>query len=583
MRNYDRVNGLTPKGIERKRAHIVGGGIAGLATAAFFVHDAHMPGENITIYEAEAVNGGCLDAHWDPKAAAFKNRGSRMFERRYECLSYLMEKIPSIQTPGRTLLDETYQANVDNPTRAGLRLMERQGKKRSPTGPLMSPTDGQKMLELMLTPEEQLQGLTVGEWFTPEMFTSDFWYYWAYIFALAPQHSVIECRRYLARFAMYIGKPLLELSMIIHTQYNEYDSLVQPIEVWLKEKGVRFQMETRVRDIETENKGKETLATALVYDDASGHQRVPLTRDDLVFLTNGSMVTNTTWGDNDTVATYNRDTSDLGVFDVWKKLAARDPKFGRPEPFISNIDKSGFYTFTITITGDPTFADFMSAKTGVKPPLIKNGCITIVDSNWMITFFVYGKKYYRNQPDDVDIVHGYCLFCMDKPGNFIKKPARECTGNEIFSELLYHCGLKDKIDQILKHAHVSIAAMPYITSEFMPRRIADRPQVIPDGCVNLAFIGQYVETPADVSFTVESSVRTAMMAVWGLTGLQKPQIPMYEPLFDLRVIAKSLEAAVGSDALSLEILDKIRTSIKGASIERLADAALKHIPEPVVF
>src|SRR4029453_13672143 len=108
---------------------------------------------------------------------------------------------------------------------------------------------------------------------------------------------------------------------------NEYDSLVQPIEVWLKEKGVRFQMETRVRDIETENKGKETLATALVYDDASGHQRTPLTRDDLVFFTNGSMVTNTRWGHNETVVAYNRDTSDLGVFDVWKKLAARDPKF----------------------------------------------------------------------------------------------------------------------------------------------------------------------------------------------------------------------------------------------------------------
>jgi oleate hydratase len=221
-------------------------------------------------------------------------------------------------------------------------------------------------------------------------------------------------------------------------------------------------------------------------------------------------------------------------------------------------------------------------KTGVTPPLIKNGCITIVDSNWMITFFVYGKKYYRNQPDDVDIVHGYCLFCMDRPGNFIKKPARECTGNEIFSELLYHCGLKDKIDQILEHSSVSIAAMPYITSQFMPRRIADRPKVIPDGCVNLAFIGQYVETPADVSFTVESSVRTAMMAVWGLTGLQKPQIPMYEPLFDIRVIAKSLKMAAGTDTLSLEILDKVKSST-GGSTARLLDAALSHMPDPVVF
>ena len=149
---------------------------------------------------------------------------------------------------------------------------------------------------------------------------------------------------------------------------NAHNSIIEPIEKWLKEKGVRFQMETRVRDIETEDKGKGTLATALVYDDASGHQRVSLTPDDLVFFTSGSMVQSTTYGDNHTVATYNRDTTDLGVFDVWKKLAARDPKFGRPEPFISDIGGSAFHTFTVTITGDSTFADYMSAKTGVTPP-----------------------------------------------------------------------------------------------------------------------------------------------------------------------------------------------------------------------
>jgi oleate hydratase len=579
MRNFDRVNARPPAGIETKRAHIVGGGIAGLATAAFLVDDAHMPGESITIYEASAVNGGSLDAVWDPDAAKYKNRGSRMFERRYECLSYLMEKIPSIQTPGLTVLDETYQANVEYPTRSGLRLMERQGKKRSPTSPLMPAADSQKLLELMLTPEEQLQGLTVGDWFSPEMFTSDFWFCWAYIFALAPQHSLIECRRYLARFAMYVGKPLLEMTFIIHTQYNENDSIVQPLEVWLKGKGVRFQMETPVRDIETEDTCVETVATALVFDDAAGRQRIPLTRDDLVFFTNGSMVTNSTWGENDTVATYDRDTTDLGLFTVWEKLASRDPKFGRPEPFISNIDQSGFHTFTITITGDPTFADFMSAKTDVTPPLIKNGCITIIDSNWMITFFVYGKKYYRNQPDDVDIVHGYILFSMDRPGNFIKKPAQECTGNEIWAEVLYHCGLEDKIDQVLEHSHVSIAAMPYITSEFMPRRIADRPQVIPDGCVNLAFIGQFVELPGDCVFTVETSVRTAMMAVWGLTGLDKPMIPLYEPLYDIRVIAKTLELAAASDTLNLETLGNLKDAAP-ASFAQLLDAALDRLPEP---
>ena len=194
-------------------------------------------------------------------------------------------------------------------------------------------------MDLLLSPEAALEGLTCAEWFAPGFFKSDFWYNWAYIFALAPQHSVIECRRYLNRFAMYLGEPMLELTMLIHTKYNEYDSVIRPMEAYLEKKGVRFQKGTRVRDIETEQKGKETVATGLVYDDDSGRQRIKLTRDDLVFFTNGSMVQKTTWGDNDTVVSYDRDTSDLGLFDVWKKLAARDPKFGRPEPFISDIEK----------------------------------------------------------------------------------------------------------------------------------------------------------------------------------------------------------------------------------------------------
>ena len=63
MKNYDRINALPPDGIERKRAHIIGGGIAGFATAAFLIDDAHMPGENITIYEVAELPGVCLDCY----------------------------------------------------------------------------------------------------------------------------------------------------------------------------------------------------------------------------------------------------------------------------------------------------------------------------------------------------------------------------------------------------------------------------------------------------------------------------------------------------------------------------------------
>lgn len=36
MRNYDRINAPPPKDIDKKRAHIIGGGIAGLDGGGFF-------------------------------------------------------------------------------------------------------------------------------------------------------------------------------------------------------------------------------------------------------------------------------------------------------------------------------------------------------------------------------------------------------------------------------------------------------------------------------------------------------------------------------------------------------------------
>jgi len=126
---------------------------------------------------------------------------------------------------------------------------------------------------------------------------------------------------------------------------------------------------------------------------------------------------------------------------------------------------------------------------------------------------------------------------------------------------------------------VSTSMMPYITSQFMPRKISDRPKVIPDGCVNLAFIGQFVELPGDVVFTVETSVRTAMMAAWGLTGLEKPMIPMHQPVNDLRVLAACMKATLNVDETSLANLPAIVLS--SPPLHELI-AFLKDLPNPEI-
>ena len=572
MRNYDHINALPPEGIDVKRAHIVGGGIAGLAAAAFLVSDAHMPAENVTVYESLDVVGGALDAGGDPRAG-YTARGGRELEPSSECMWYLCGKIPSLQTPGLTVLDETHRVNVEEPIYATYRLMERQGALHEITGTMLSPADGQKQLELLLTPEEQLEGLTIQDWFSPEFTDSPFWLLWSSMLAFRPYHSLIEAKRYLSRYAQYAGG-IVHQKGILHTQYNEYDSIVRPLQVWLEGQGVRFRTSTHVRDIETQDQGNETLATALVFDDPAGRHRTELTRDDLVFFTNGSLTQNSTAGDTDTVVALNRDTSDRGIFTIWDQLAARDPKFGRPAAFISDIDRSNFYSFMTTITGDPTFFDYMRAKTGSAAPMC--GANTIVDSSWKLTVGLQGK-YYPGQPDDVHVFWAYGQI-SDVPGDYVKKPMQDCTGAEMLAELLYHCGLEDKIDQILRHAAVRTTAMPYITAQFQPRQIADRPKVIPDGCINLAFMGQFAESPGDCVFTVETSVRHAMIAVWGLTELDKPMIPRYEPLYDIRVLADNLKVSTGGDTLKVETL----LGAAPAADPKVLDDLLSRLPEPTI-
>ena len=105
----------------------------------------------------------------------------------------------------------------------------------------------------------------------------------------------------------------------------------------------------------------------------------------------------------------------------------------------------------------------------------------------------------------------------------MKKPMKECTGKEITAEWLYHLGIPvEDIDRLAGEAcNCTPTMMPYITAFFMPRRAGDRPDVIPDGSVNAAFLGQFAETPRDTIFTTEYSVRTAMEAVYGLCGVDR--------------------------------------------------------------
>ena len=134
----------------------------------------------------------------------------------------------------------------------------------------------------------------------------------------------------------------------------------------------------------------------------------------------------------------------------------------------------------------------------------------------------------------------YSLF-TDVPGDYVKKPMKECTGKEITAEWLYHLGIPvEDIERLSgEECNCTPTMMPYITAFFMPRAAGDRPDVIPDGSVNAAFLGQFAETPRDTIFTTEYSVRTAMEAVYGLCGVDRGVPEVWGSVYDVRELLDS--------------------------------------------
>ncbi|WP_370677195.1 oleate hydratase [Pleomorphomonas sp. PLEO] len=518
-----------PDGIETRKAYIVGGGVAGLAAAAFLTDDAGMPGENITIFEKLPVVGGSMDGVRTPNG--YQNRGERELEPYMECLWYLCSKVPSLERPGRSVLDDIVDFNKDEPIHSECRALVQQGLIAKDIHDFKLPASvNAKMFHLLTSPEEGFEDLTIEDYFGTDsaLFKGNFWLCFHTMLAFKPWHSVMELRRYMTRFAPNDFR-IEYLEGILHTKYNEYDAIIKPIEVWLRGKGVKIVSDCPVTNIDLDPACNAVQRLQLKQNriDTS----VAIAPTDLVFVTNGSMTQNSGYGDNQTVAPIDRSTQDRGVFTLWERLAKKHKKFGQPQKFIGNIDKTMWASFFPTIKGYPQFVARLEVLTGSKAGT--GGAISIKDSAWQIGLILHHKPFYPGQADDEEVLWGNGLF-SERIGNYVKKTMLDCTGEEIMTEVLYHLGLLEMKDELFKHMSVSTCVMPYINSQFMPRKVTDRPAVVPKGCTNLGFIGQFVEVKDDAVFTVETSVRTAMEAVYTLTKLARDVPEVYPSQYDIR-------------------------------------------------
>ncbi|MGW3106497.1 oleate hydratase [Streptomyces sp. NPDC001100] len=508
-------------------AYLVGGGIASLAAAAFLVRDADFPGEHIHVLEELPVAGGSMDGSGEP--AGYVTRGGRMLEEEaYTCLWNLLETIPTLTDETVSVREEITEFNAKWPTDAKARLIGRGTTILDAADYGLDTRDRLELTRLLVLPEAVIGARRIEDFFSPHFFATNFWTMWRTTFAFQNWHSAIELKRYLLRFMQEFPR-MHTLAGVRRTRLNQFDSIIRPLRTWLEARGVVFEYGVRVTDVDFTTDAEGVRRARRLHVERDGQpETYELTADDYAFLTLGSMTADAAHGTDDSAPELVRDKRD-GGWRLWETIAAKADDFGRPTAFNGNVDEAKWESFTLTMR-DPLLLHRIEELSGNLPGT--GALMTFKDSNWLMSVVVPHAPHFEGQPENVRTLWGYGLF-TDRDGDFVGKPMAKATGREILTELLGHLGMSDIEDHVAATTTVIPVMMPYITSQFAPRTVHDRPLVIPRGSANFAFLGQFTEIPEDVVFTVEYSVRGAMHAVYGLLGLDERGIPgIYHALAD---------------------------------------------------
>ena len=522
---------------KESKVYLIGSGIASLASATYLIKDAGVPGENIHILEQSDIPGGALDGAGDSENG-FIIRGGRMHEEHFVCYWDLLSNIPSYDDPDVSVKDESFEFSSRYVSHAQARLLKA-GKRMDVSSFGLSLKDQTELTKLTFSSEKSLDNIRIQDWFNKDFFETNYWRLWTTMFAFQKWSSVAAMRRYMKRF-IHLVDGLPRLGGIMRTKYDQYHSVVVPLKRYLDEKGVHFEMQTQVVDIDFDLSSKNKKATALhTIVENEKEEKILLGEKDYVFITNGSITESTDHG-SWAQAPVLKDKSTSGAWMLWEKIASKDKAFGNPGVFSDNIDLQKWYSYTVTLKDD-TFHDFIEDFSGNLNGT--GGLVTMTDSNWLMSIVVARQPHFPNQPKDVKVFWGYALY-PDNEGNHVKKKMSECSGEEILEELWYHLKIQDLMQPVVDAGKVNCipVAMPFIDSLFMPCAKGDRPDVLPKGATNFAFLGQFAEVPDDCVFTVEYSVRCAQTAVYGLFETDKHVLPVYDSVHNPKVLIKAMKA-----------------------------------------
>jgi len=568
-----------PEGVDHKSAYIIGTGLAALTAACYLVRDGQMKGEHIHIFEKDPIPGGACDG-WKFENAGYVMRGGREMDNHFEVMWDLFHSIPSIETEGVSVLDEYYWLNKEDPNCSLCRATVNRGQDAHTDGKFdVSDKAAMQIMKLFFTADEELYDKRITDYFDDEVLNSNFWLYWRTMFAFENWHSALEMKRYIKRFIHHIGG-LPDFKALRFTRYNQYESMILPMVKYLEGHNVQFHYNTKVVNVEFDIRPGKKLASRIELLTGEGQNFVDLTENDLVFITNGGCVENSTMGDQNTPAPYNTEIKPGGGWDMWRRIAAQDPAFGSPDKFCYDPEQTNWMSATVeTLDGQIIpYIKNICKRDPFTGKVVTGGIVTVKDSAWLLSWTINRQPQFREQPKDHCLVWVYSLF-TDVPGDYVKKPMRDCTGKEICMEWLYHLGVPaDQIEDMAKHSANTVPVMmPYIDAFFMPRNDTDRPKVVPDGAVNFAFLGQFAEIARDTIFTTEYSMRTGMEAVYTLLDVDRGVPEVWGSAYDVRdLLDATVKLRDGKPITEMDlgfiekvVVKKLLDKIEGTDIEKL--------------
>jgi oleate hydratase len=573
-----------PKGVEKKSAYIIGTGLAGLTAAFYLVRDGQMPGNHIHLLEKLELAGGSCDGYKDVHKG-FYMRGGREMDNHFEIMWDVFRDVPSIETPNVSVLDEYYWLNKHDPNYSLCRATVNKGEDAHTDKLFKLDKDSAMALsQLFITPEADLEEKKISDVLPKSFWETNFWLYWQTMFAFQKWSSALEMKRYLCRYVHHIdGLP--DFSALRFTKYNQYESMILPLIEYLKKHDVDVQFGMDVKNVIIEDVDGKKTAKELIYVKDNKEQSIPLTADDLVFITNGCCTDTSCYGDQTHAPDLSHIVNGQGEsWDLWKNIAkqAKHDEYGHPDVFCSDTEATNWMSATVETSNEDIIQHIMNIckRDPRAGKVTTGGIVTVKDSvnNWFLSWTINRQPQFRFQNKDTVLVWLYALH-TDTEGNYIKKAMRDCTGEEICQEWLYHIGMDEsKIKDYSENAcNTTTCFMPYINAFFQPRKNVDRPKVVPEGAVNFAFIGQFAETPRDTIFTTEYSMRTGMESVYTLLNVDRGVPEVWGSQYDIRELLRAAYYAVDKkkiNELPLNFKEKmllktVLKNVKGTDLELL--------------